>query len=131
MRDSNQEMRFKNFLNFIVQCWDALEDQRGFHKDKLDRHERLGEALAHAGVAITITSITDIIAFGVGGTTVSQNLKINFAPLFLMLIYSLTIQSNFNCIFLGITSINVLLPLCICGNSCNLLFSNNFFCGLF
>ena len=75
MRDSNQEMRFKNFLNFIVQCWDALEDQRGFHKDKLDRHERLGEALAHAGVAITITSITDIIAFGVGGTTVSQNLN--------------------------------------------------------
>ena len=82
MRDSIQEMRFKNFLNFIVQCWDALEDQRGFHKDKLDRHERLGEALAHAGVAITITSITDIIAFGVGGTTVSQNLKINFAPPF-------------------------------------------------
>ena len=119
MRDSNQEMRFKNFLNFIVQCWDALEDQRGFHKDKLDRHERLGEALAHAGVAITITSITDIIAFGVGGTTVSQNLKINFAPPF------------FNVDFLGITSINVLLPLCICGNSCNLLFSNNFFCGLF
>ena len=62
-------------MNFVVQCWDSLEDQRGFHKDKLDRHERLGEALAHAGVAITITSITDIIAFGVGGTTVSQNIQ--------------------------------------------------------
>ena len=31
---------------------------------------RIGETLSQAGVAITITSVTDIIAFGVGGTTV-------------------------------------------------------------
>ena len=58
----------------IVQCWDTLEDKRKSrpqsHLNYLDIHDRLGETLSHAGVAITITSITDIIAFGIGGLTV-------------------------------------------------------------
>jgi hypothetical protein len=34
--------------------------------------ERFGEAMKHAGVGVTITSITDFIVFMVGGTTVSS-----------------------------------------------------------
>ena len=30
----------------------------------------LGSALKHAGVSITVTSVTDILAFGVGAVTV-------------------------------------------------------------
>ena len=33
--------------------------------------ERIALTLRHAGVSITVTSITDIVAFGIGGTTVS------------------------------------------------------------
>lgn len=32
--------------------------------------ERMGMTLKHAGVSITVTSITDIFAFGIGATTV-------------------------------------------------------------
>jgi hypothetical protein len=34
--------------------------------------ERLGRALQQSGVAITITSLTDILAFAVGTSTVSK-----------------------------------------------------------
>ena len=34
--------------------------------------ERVAAALKHAGVSITVTSLTDILAFGVGATTVSR-----------------------------------------------------------
>lgn len=37
--------------------------------------ERFGKTLAHSGVAITITSVTDIVAFAIGGTTVLPALK--------------------------------------------------------
>lgn len=33
--------------------------------------ERVGLALRHAGVAITITSLTDFVAFAIGASTVS------------------------------------------------------------
>ena len=32
--------------------------------------ERFGDAMRHAGVGITVTSLTDVIAFAVGATTV-------------------------------------------------------------
>jgi Niemann-Pick C1 protein len=63
----------------IVQCWDTLDKRRkakpSSHLNDLSLPERFGETLSHAGVAITITSVTDIIAFGVGGTTVLPALK--------------------------------------------------------
>lgn len=34
-------------------------------------HELVGETLKHAGVAITITSVTDLLVFLIGATTVS------------------------------------------------------------
>ena len=53
----------------IVQCFENLKDQ------KLEPLERFGHTLKHAGVSITITSITDIAAFAVGGTTVLPGLR--------------------------------------------------------
>lgn len=32
--------------------------------------ERIGLTLKHAGVSITVTSVTDIVAFAIGGSTV-------------------------------------------------------------
>jgi Niemann-Pick C1 protein len=33
--------------------------------------DRMGIALKHAGVSVTVTSLTDVFAFGVGAVTVS------------------------------------------------------------
>ena len=37
---------------------------------QLPVQERIGLTLKHAGVSITVTSVTDIVAFGIGGSTV-------------------------------------------------------------
>lgn len=51
----------------IMACWDDLPV---IHRN-LPLHERIGLMLKHAGVSITITSVTDILAFIVGASTVS------------------------------------------------------------
>ena len=52
----------------IMACWYNL------HKDStlatLSLPERMGLAMKHAGVSVTVTSITDILAFGIGACTV-------------------------------------------------------------
>ncbi len=56
----------------IAQSWDTLEAERK-RKGSTETppiSERMGATLSQAGVAITITSVTDIIAFGIGGTTI-------------------------------------------------------------
>ena len=55
----------------IIQCRNTLSEA---DKSK-DVVERLGVTLRHAGVAITITSITNFIAFGIGATTAMPALK--------------------------------------------------------
>ncbi|KAK7077774.1 Patched domain-containing protein 3 [Halocaridina rubra] len=40
-----------------------------------DLHERIGIALKHAGVSITITSVTNFLAFAIGATTVLPGLR--------------------------------------------------------
>ena len=54
----------------IVQCWYNLneDDVRG-----KSIHEKIGQTMKHAGVAITVTSITDVFAFGIGAVTVSNS----------------------------------------------------------
>ncbi|CAG0883652.1 unnamed protein product [Darwinula stevensoni] len=49
----------------IIQCLENLVNAGGI----LKAEERVGEALKQAGVSITITTLTDIFAFGVGATT--------------------------------------------------------------
>lgn len=50
----------------IVQCWSNL------NKEEMKRSlpARIGITMKHAGVSITITSVTDFAAFAVGATTV-------------------------------------------------------------
>jgi len=54
----------------IVQCWSNL---------RLDGttsiEEKMGLALQHAGVSITVTSLTDIFAFGVGAISIMPGLE--------------------------------------------------------
>lgn len=52
----------------IMACWDDLPATYR----RLPIHERIGLMLKHGGVSITVTSVTDILAFIVGASTVSQ-----------------------------------------------------------
>lgn len=52
----------------IMACWDDLPV---IHR-RLPLHERVGLMLKHGGVSITVTSVTDILAFIVGSSTVSH-----------------------------------------------------------
>merc|ERR1711944_346796 len=54
----------------ITQCWNNLSSKPG-----LSRERRLGLTLAHAGLSITVTSVTDIAAFGVGAATLMPGLQ--------------------------------------------------------
>ena len=55
----------------IIQCRNTLSEA----DQSKDVVERLGVTLRHAGVAITVTSITNFIAFGIGATTEMPALK--------------------------------------------------------
>ena len=54
----------------IVQCINNLK--READSGKWSLAERLGHGLRHAGVSITVTSATDVVAFAVGAVTVSS-----------------------------------------------------------
>ena len=49
-----------------MQCFNNLDDA----ENKRPMLERFGLTMKRAGAAITITSLTDFLAFAVGGTTV-------------------------------------------------------------
>lgn len=51
----------------ILACWEELTSEQL----KLPLHEKIGLMMKHAGVSITITSFTDVIAFLIGASTVS------------------------------------------------------------
>ena len=53
----------------IVQCWYNLKEEEIFDKTI---HEKIGLTMRHAGVAITVTSLTDVFAFGIGSVTVRR-----------------------------------------------------------
>ena len=52
-----------------MQCFNNLRGE----EEKLPMTERFGLTMRRAGAAITITSLTDFLAFAVGGTTVRKN----------------------------------------------------------
>ena len=51
----------------VMQCWENVA--REPRAKELPTAERIGLTLKHAGVSITVTSLTDIFAFGVGAIT--------------------------------------------------------------
>ena len=53
----------------IVESYKRLTLQQ----QKLPIEERIALTLRHAGVSITVTSITDMVAFGIGASTVSKS----------------------------------------------------------
>ena len=53
----------------IVQCYNNVVKQ-GQSKG-LEHHEIIGLTMKQAGVAITVTSVTNILVFAIGATTVS------------------------------------------------------------
>ena len=54
----------------IVQCLSNIEDTDPTYNEK-PIEILIGETMKHAGVAITITSLTDLVVFAVGAFTVS------------------------------------------------------------
>ena len=61
-----------------MQCFNNLRGE----EEKLPMTERFGLTMRRAGAAITITSLTDFLAFAVGGTTVRDKLKSLSNPAF-------------------------------------------------
>ena len=55
----------------ITQCRNTLPD----NLKSLPVDERMASTMSHAGIAITITSVTDFIAFGIGASTVLPALR--------------------------------------------------------
>ena len=55
----------------IMQSWETLTAQ----EKTMGLVERFGLTMKHAGAAITVTSVTDVIAFGIGGLTVLPALQ--------------------------------------------------------
>ena len=54
----------------IVQCWTNMSKDHS--SLGLSIPEKMGIALKHAGVSITVTSLTDVFVFGVGAVTVTE-----------------------------------------------------------
>ena len=52
----------------IIQCWNNLP---AHERNGRTLPEKIALTMQHAGVAITVTSVTDVFAFGVGSVTVS------------------------------------------------------------
>lgn len=52
----------------VVESWKNLTSS----EQKLPLEERVALALKHAGVSVTVTSITDAVAFAIGASTVSS-----------------------------------------------------------
>ena len=55
----------------IVESYKRLTPEQ----QELPVEERIALTLRHAGVSITVTSFTDIVAFGIGASTVSKNVS--------------------------------------------------------
>jgi Niemann-Pick C1 protein len=54
----------------IMQCWNNLPQHE---KTGHSLQEKMAMTMQHAGVAISVTSLTDVFAFGVGAVTVRNN----------------------------------------------------------
>ena len=51
----------------VLQCFNNLPEEHTLGRSLKDR---IAVTMQHAGVAITVTSVTDVLAFGVGAITV-------------------------------------------------------------
>ena len=54
----------------VIQCFNNLPEEQTLGRSLKDR---IALTMQHAGVAITVTSVTDVLAFGVGAITVRSS----------------------------------------------------------
>ena len=66
----------------IVQCWTNMK--RDPTSQGLSIAEKMGIAFKHAGVSVTVTSLTDVFAFGVGAVTVSNGTEFWYVNIFMI-----------------------------------------------
>jgi len=57
----------------IVQCWSNINKDSS--SSMMSTAEKIGLTLKHAGVSVTVTSVTDVFAFGVGAVTKMPGLQ--------------------------------------------------------
>ena len=55
----------------VIQCFNNLPEEQTLGRSLKDR---IALTMQHAGVAITVTSATDMVAFAVGSVTVSTHI---------------------------------------------------------
>ena len=60
----------------IVQCLDNIEDE----EETRELEEKIGLTMKRAGISITVTSLTDVLAFGIGSITVITRGKSHHRP---------------------------------------------------
>ena len=90
----------------IVQC---LNNQKDLNTKKgTPIPDLIGAALKHGGVSITVTSVTDVLAFGVGAVTVSSDQYVCVVVIILSLQAMPGLQSFCVCTALGLASIYAL-----------------------
>lgn len=65
----------------MMASWEEVISHEKNRKRPL--YERIALALSHAGAAITVTSLTDVVAFVIGASTVSENNNKNAKILYL------------------------------------------------
>ncbi|KAF5289919.1 hypothetical protein FQA39_LY14928 [Lamprigera yunnana] len=54
----------------IIACWEEVVSE-----DKLSLEQKIGYMLKHAGVSITVTTVTDVMAFLIGSSTILPSLQ--------------------------------------------------------
>ncbi|XP_056018910.1 NPC intracellular cholesterol transporter 1-like isoform X2 [Ostrea edulis] len=86
------------------------------HELSLPLNERMGKLLRHAGVSVLVTSVTDILAFGIGATTTLPALRsfCIFACLGILGLFSLAITFFLACLTLDIMRTEQGRNACIC-----------------
>ena len=99
----------------IVQCLSNIEENDPTFNER-PIEILIGETMEHAGVAITITSITDLVVFGVGAITVSLKAKKKIVK---------SILTFFHFYFSDSSSPSVILFVLCCWSILGLYFASN------
>ena len=76
---------FKNHISF---CFFLLIDNLAKADPNLSTEERVANAMKHAGISITVTSLSGIAAFLIGSTTVINEFIVFIFYLMNALVYS-------------------------------------------
>ncbi len=94
------------------QNFDTLEEIHG----SKPLHEKMGLTMKHAGVAVTITTVTDLMAFTIGATTILPALRhfCVYAAFGILFVFLYIITFFFSCFVLDEMRSEALRDACIC-----------------